>query len=427
MNDLVAVGLTGTGLMSMLWTLAMGRSVVGIDSGGSFGGPVVWRLPEDLYGRLGLIDQMMWDRYGPGGVPRRADGSVWRLEDSLRQIATVVEPTVVVDDRPARTQEDFAPGPLSLHVRALDLLGELRGYLGAIEKMDSGPRVRLFTRHRLCADIGRIEGPDGVTSLGEAGLIVVDQDPEVVGFQSFPVLLDQGDGRGPVPARNHFVSCALDALELSSSRVRIASAFDEDHDEYWVRQVLRGNWLAVQVPEHLALDPVAEGMLSASARPGSAEYLDSCRHIVRGFFVAEAAQFLELPIDKVEQLVPPSGPRLHAVTARSGTDALVHENAVVAGDTFGTGHFIEGEDAIGHGSRVLRYWRDRDDGVGAEKAVRSLADGIAEDTAAWIRTSLRHFEEADQSHFNEDCFAELRKAQEHRRFLAEASAGGQDR
>jgi hypothetical protein len=49
---------------------------------------------------------------------------------------------------------------------------------------------------------------------------------------------------------------------------------------------------------------------------------------------------------------------------------------------------------VGHGSRVLRYWQARDARTSAPDAIRALADGIKEDTAAWIEVSAKEFRQA---------------------------------
>ena len=79
--DFLALGLGGTNMMSMLWTVAMGRRTVGVEMRGDPFLGVHWNLREDLYHQLGLIDQMMLERYGEERVPRRGDGRLFRLAE----------------------------------------------------------------------------------------------------------------------------------------------------------------------------------------------------------------------------------------------------------------------------------------------------------------------------------------------------------
>ena len=61
------------------------------------------------------------------------------------------------------------------------------------------------------------------------------------------------------------------------------------------------------------------------------------------------------------------GPKLFSLIERVGDDALVAANGVVAGDSFGNGHFLTSGGAmtgmIGHSWRVLEYWQARDAGT----------------------------------------------------------------
>lgn len=79
--DFLALGMGGTNMMSMLWTVAMGRQAVGVEMRGDPFLGVHWNIREDFYHQLGLIDQLMLERYGEEGVPRRGDGRIFRLAE----------------------------------------------------------------------------------------------------------------------------------------------------------------------------------------------------------------------------------------------------------------------------------------------------------------------------------------------------------
>src|SRR5258706_6472078 len=82
--DFVALGLGGTNMMAMLWSVAMGRRAVGVElRGDPYVSVMHWSLRTDLYHHLGLIDQMMLERYGEDRLPRRGDGSLFRIAECL--------------------------------------------------------------------------------------------------------------------------------------------------------------------------------------------------------------------------------------------------------------------------------------------------------------------------------------------------------
>src|SRR5512135_1232589 len=87
--DFLALGMGGTNMMSMLWTIAMGRRAVGVEMRGDPFLGVHWNIREEFYHQLGLIDQMMLERYGEVGVPRRGDGRIFRLAECFYSPYTV--------------------------------------------------------------------------------------------------------------------------------------------------------------------------------------------------------------------------------------------------------------------------------------------------------------------------------------------------
>ena len=161
-----------------------------------------WNIRVDLYHQLGLIDRMMLERYGEAGVPKRANGIIFRLADcsthrdtiagdivpdeiidgfdTHQHIVGTIHHVEFIDDRwrdgvphrvvtllqPPNPPEEPEPGairtdmvavldgPSTFQAGAVAILVLLRRYLEGIEAMDleSGmeqPRVRLLTRHRV--------------------------------------------------------------------------------------------------------------------------------------------------------------------------------------------------------------------------------------------------------------------------------------
>ena len=88
--DFLALGMGGTNMMAMLWSVAMGRRTVGVEMRGDPFLGVHWNIREDLYHQLGLIDQMMVERYGEEGVPCGADGRLFRLAERFRSPHTAL-------------------------------------------------------------------------------------------------------------------------------------------------------------------------------------------------------------------------------------------------------------------------------------------------------------------------------------------------
>jgi hypothetical protein len=107
---------------------------------------------------------------------------------------------------------------------------------------------------------------------------------------------------------------------------------------------------------------------------------------------------LEMPISEVKKIQMVYGPKLFSLVERMGNDALIAPNGVVAGDTFGNGHFLTSAGAmtgmIGHAQRFLEYWQNRDAGLRPKAAIRALADAIHADTEAWLGVSAKEFSQA---------------------------------
>jgi hypothetical protein len=464
-SDLVAFGLTVTTLTAMLWSVAMGRRVVGLP------GPTeVIRTPPlplgaDIRGTFRQLDEMLVDRYGAALLPGRA-GAPRQLAQALSPgagIAISVTHSDVIDDRAGRSERaartDPEPAGAGLLVSVAGLTGLLRRYLADLERIDrrrgAVPRARLLTGHRLDETRsgperdGRVRvvvaGPaTESTELGVPELILVDETDGPVapwlGFTATAVLVDRADGRGPVPAQADWVAGPFDAGEPGLPRRRVAAEFDEDGDEYWVHQLASADvdrpdrgWALLQVPEFWWFDPVAAGTVPAGTAPDSAAYLAGYQRLLAGFASDRIPALLGRPCrpghggaDRggvaPSQPGPSGQPWLLPAVARAGARADVAGNAVVIGRALGSGPVPDGREAIvgllGHAPRVLRYWQDRDAGAGPTAALRRLADGVLQDTRAAIDETCRAHPEAPQRHFRADCWEEIDQARAHRRLLA---------
>ncbi|MGW0392226.1 hypothetical protein ACWDYJ_15305 [Streptomyces sp. NPDC003042] len=499
--DFLALGLGGTNMMAMLWTVAMGRRAVGVELRGGPSLGVHWNIREELYHHLGMIDKMMLERYGEARLPRRGDGKILWLADSLYQpglpagpvaadevvtgflssyvgaeariagtvqhaefiddrwkdgrphrIVTVLDPvalpTAPDENRLGESMTQVLDGPSAFQSRAADVLILLRRYLEAVERQDlqdgvEQPRVRLFSQHRVLTDgTGFQDAGDGlknvrieavreldfkgkfrrvrapgtdVIDLGVPKVFMVAQgfrsdDADQLGFKQEDVLVDHGDGRGPVVAQADYLAGLMDVLVDGRLRRRVASEFDEDGVEYWTRQIAVGHegdpavgWVLVQVPDFKKFDPVAAGLTPEGTDHESPEYYAGYQYLLREFYLEQSSHILEIPKSELRKVQMTYGPKMFSLVERTGADALVAANGVIGGDSFGNGHFMTSGGAmtgmIGHGRRVLDYWRARDAGAGHDDAVRGLADGIKEDTDGWLQVSAQEFSQAAPINF----------------------------
>ncbi len=503
--DFLALGLGGTNMMSMLWTVAMGRHAVGVEMRGDPFLGVHWNIREDFYHQLGLIDQMMLERYGEERLPRRGDGRLFRLADCFYSPDTVAGDIVAdeiidgfdvdqhivgtihnvefIDDRwrdglPNRVITVLDPptppdrpdpgkirtsmvevldGPSTFQAEAASIQKLLRRYLELIEQQDLDnnrePRVRLFTHHRVVPADGFIDCPDGrkririealqefdfkgqfvrirvpgseVIDLGVPELFMIAQgfssgDAKRLGFEQHDVRVDHADGHGAVVAQADFLAGLVEVLVGGRLRRRISSVFDQGGREYWVRQIAVGHendpevgWVLVQVPDFMTFDPVEAGLLPAGTDPESPEYFASYQHLIYDYYMKQAAETLEIPRQELMKVQMIYGPALFSLIERVGDDALVAANGVVAGDSFGNGHFLTSGGAmtgmVGHSARVLEYWRSRDAGASAADAIRRLADSIKEDTHAWLHVSAKEYSQAVPINFGAERIEQINKA-----------------
>ncbi|MBB5909977.1 hypothetical protein [Actinoalloteichus hymeniacidonis] len=515
--DFLALGLGGTNMMAMLWSVAMGKRAVGIDMRGDPSPGASWNIAAETYHQLGLIDQMMLARYGADRLPRRGDGRLFLLaecfhspgavtgtiaveevincffdfDDEELKIAGIVDHLEYIDDRwvdgrphrvvrelptakiPNRPDprairsnlEDVLRGPHPFQVSAAELLTLMRRYLEALEAMDLAtdtqyPRVRLFSQHR-AIDVegdGLIELPDGrrririealheldyrgnfvhvrepgtpIIDIGVPELFVIAQGPNSadaakLGFTRFDIESDRENGRGRVAASADYVAILFSLHATGRFRYRIASEFDPDGNEYWVRQMLLGHendpevgWMMVQVPDYLTFDPVLAGMVPPEVDTASPEYFAAYQLLIYDFLMERAEELLEMPRKEIQKINTFYGPKLVHLVQRAGNDARVAGNGVVAGDTYGNGHFLNSGDSIvgmvGHGSRVLDYWRRREAGVAPEQAITALAKGIQDDTEVWLDASVDEHIQPVQPGIDP---AKMEQARLSRRFLA---------
>jgi hypothetical protein len=505
--DFLAVGLGGTNMMAMLWTVAMGRRAVGVEMRGDPFLGVHWNIREDLYHQLGLIDQMILERYGEERIPRRGNGQPFRLAECFYSPETTagdivadeiidgfdVEQHIVgtihhiefIDDRwrdglpnrvitildppkppdhpdPAKIRTsmiEVLDGPSTFQAEAASIQKLLRRYLELMEQQDQEahlpPRVQLFTHHRVLPAEGEgfVSGPDGrkririeplqefdfkgqlvriripnskTIDLGVPELFMIAEgfsssDARRLGFEQEDVVVDHQDGRGLVVAQADYLAGLVEVLVGGRLRRRISSEFDEDGKEYWVRQIAVGHendpevgWVLVQVPDFKVFDPIAAGLAPEGTDTNSPEFFAAYQHLVYDFYIKQAADVLEIPRHELRKVQMIYGPTLFSLIERMGTDALVAPNGVVAGDSFGNGHFMTSGGAmtgmIGHSARVLEYWRARDCGSSPAEAIRQLADSIKEDTQAWLQVSATEYSQAIPINFGAERIGQINQA-----------------
>ncbi|MFG1953702.1 hypothetical protein [Micromonospora sp. NPDC048830] len=508
--DFLALGLGATSMMSMLWSLAHGRQCVGVELRGDPSLGVHWNIREDFWHHLGLIDQLMLERYGEEGIPRKGDGGLFKLREAFyspvtepgdvyadeciageaAHVSGLVHHTEFIDDRyvdgkpqrvitvlnPAKPPDEHDPakvgrdmvtvldGPSTFQAGASEVLVMLRRYLEMIEEMDIArgvtPRVRLFLSHRVAVgdegdgdgffkwmrqEDGFVSLPDGrkrilieevqefdyrgryrrirrpgspLIDLGVPELFMIAQgfdssDADRLGFRQEEVEVDHHDGRGPVVAQADYLAGFLEMQVGGRLRRRIASEFDKEGNEYWVRQIAVGHeddpevgWILVQVPDFKTFDPILAGLVPPGTPKRSKEYLNAYQQLLREYYLEQVSLITEVPVSELEKIQSPYGPKLFSLIEKCGADALVAANGVVAGDSFGNGHFMTSGGAVtgmvGHASRVHRYWEARDEGASPQQAIRELADQIKVDTLGWLQVSAQEFSQAVPINFGEE-------------------------
>lgn len=339
-------------------------------------------------------------------------------------------------------------GPSTWQAAAFSIQLLLRRYLEQLEKIDLNagrtPRCRLFSKHRVVQDgsglvhlpCGRVQirieevtevqyhndlqrirtpGSDfidlGVPELFSIATGINCREAEDLGFQQHDVEVDHGDGQGPKVAQADFVAGQFNILVDGRLRRRIASEFDHHGNETWVRQIAVGHekdprisWLIVEVPEHMSLCPAARGLVCPTASKDSAEYFAAYQLLLYDYYISQASLILEISPDELRRVAMVYGPKPFSLVERIGNDARVATNGVVAGDSFGNGHFLHSAGAmcgmLGHAYRFLEYWQRRaHDAHCPESSIRLLVDRIKADTEALLQVSAKEFSQAIPSNF----------------------------
>lgn len=505
--DFLALGLGGTNLMAMLWAVAMGKRAVGVELRGDPSLGVHWNIRVDLFHQLGLIDQMMLNRYAEADIPHRDNGQLFSLADcfysSITKSGDVVPDEIIdgyddeqhivgtiqyieyIDDRysngvPSRTitqlpppappiladpmkirgdMKDVLDGPSTFQAAAAAIQVLLRRYLEKIEEMDLAreryPRVRLFTQHRVVEKerFGFIRQEDGrlqvrieevvemdmkgttirirspgsdIIDLGVPELFSIAQgarssDARRLGFEQHDVVVDHGDGRGPVVAQADYIAGLFDLLVDGRLRRRIASHFDEDGNEYWIRQIAVGHendpevaWILVQVPDNMTFDPIKAGLVAPNTCESSVEYFMAYQILLQDFYLEQAALVLGMKVHELRKVEQVYGPKIFSLVECMGDDARIAPNGVIAGDSFGNGHFMTSAGAmtgmIGHSFRFLEHWQRRSEGIDMNLSINLLADRIKSDTEDWLSVSAKEFTEAIPINFGTERIAQIAAA-----------------
>lgn len=387
-----------------------------------------------------------------------------RWRDGLpNRVITVLDPPVPPehpDPQKIRTNMiEVLDGPSTFQAEAASIQKLLRRYLELMEQQDreagSTPRVQLFTHHRVvpaegdgfirCADgreqiriesltefnfkgqFVRVREANSETiDLGVPELFMVAEgfnssDAKRLGFEQKDVMVDHGDGRGLVVEQADFLAGLVEVLVGGRLRRRISSVFDTDGKEFWVRQIAVGHendpevgWVLVQVPDFKTFDPIEEKLVPEGTDPNSPEYFAAFHQLTYDYYIKQAAEILEVPRQELATVQMIYGPTLFSLVERVGDDPLIATNGVVAGDSFGNGHFLTSSGAmtgmIGHASRVFAYWQARDAGTSPADAIRQLADRISADTHAWLQVSATEYSQAAPINFGAERIEQISKA-----------------
>ncbi|CAB9513878.1 expressed unknown protein [Seminavis robusta] len=494
--EFLGLGLGGAGMMNMLWSLAMGKKCVGVEMRGDPFLLIHWNIRADFYHQLGMIDEQMLKRYGKEGVPRRANGKLFKLaecfhspktcagyvvadevidgHDKIHHIAGTILHYEFIDDRyrngkPHRSVSVLKPpkipkkpdpkaiqstvrevleGPSVFQTEANNVLILLRRYLEAVEEMDMErglevPRVRLFKRHRVKQEDGfakdesgrvtkveieeveeldykgkliRVPTPGGDVTIKGPELCVIAQgvnscDAAQLGFTKRDVVVDHNDGHGPTVAQADYLAGFIDVLVDGRIRRRIASTFDKNGKEYWTRQIAVGHendpqvgWILVQVPDYMTFCPIEAGTVDKSVKHDSPEYFAASQKLVYDFYIQETAKILEVPEEQLKGCRMAYGPKIFSLVERMGDDPRIAQNVIVAGDSFGNGHFLTSGGAmtgmVGHSMSVMKFWKSKDEeGVDLEDAFTRLSKDVKQGTQDWLDLSAKEFSSSTPVNF----------------------------
>lgn len=377
----------------------------------------------------------------------------WKDGKPHRTVTTVPPPSIPQHPCPTKIRTDLRDvldGPSTFQAAAFSIQLLLRRYLEALEKIDLNagkvPRCRLFTKHRVVQDgsglihlpCGRVQirieevievhyhndlqrirtpGSDfidlGIPELFSIATGINCREAEQLDFQQHDVEVDHGDGQGAKVAQADFVAGQFNILVDGRLRRRIASEFDQHGNESWVRQIAVGHegdprvsWLIVEVPDFISLCPIKRGLVMADMSKDSAEYYAAYQLLLYDYYISQASLVLEISPDELRRVAMVYGPKPFSLVERIGTDARVATNGVVAGDSFGNGHFLHSAGAmcgmLGHGYRFLEYWQRRAAAHCAKSSLRLLADRIKADTEALLEVSAKEFSQAIPSNFGEE-------------------------
>ncbi|VUC32556.1 unnamed protein product [Clonostachys rosea] len=383
-----------------------------------------------------------------GGVVRYIEYIDDRWKDGMpsRTITEPAPPDVPKRPDPSciRTNmQEVLDGPSTYQGSALCILRLLRRYLEKMEQLDlqqgHEPRVRLFTHHRVIEELGKgfVPQEDGRLSIAIEEVTEIDfkgklsrvrtpntdiihigvpelfsiaqgfhsSDAERLGFRQKDVRVDHGDGRGEIVAQADYVAGLIEVLVDGRLRRRIASEFDKAGNEYWVRQIAVGHendpeigWVVVQVPDFMTLCPIEAGLVPHNTCKESPEYFAAYQILLYDFFIEQASLVLEMDPKILKGVQMVYGPKLFNLVERVGEDPQIAPNGVIAGDSFGNGHFLTSAGAmtgmVGHAYRFMEYWQRLDQGKCHESSIRHLSDQIKNDTLAWLGVSAKEFSEA---------------------------------
>ena len=431
-------------------------------------GKKLFRLAETFYSAETKAGDIVADEVIESfDAERHISGTIHHVEfidDRWRdgvpnRVVTLLTPPVpddLPDEMRIRTNmTEVLDGPSTFQSGASTVQILLRRYLEKIQEMDLDgdlePRVRLFTRHRVVnTPDGFVRHEDGrmgfrvevlqeldykgkfvrirrpgskLIEIGVPGLFMIAQgfhstDAERLGFKQEDVVVDHHDGRGPVVAQADFLAGLVEALVGGRLRRRISTEFDDQGQEYWVRQIAVGHeedpeigWCLVQVPDFKTFDPIREGLVPEGTDPQSPEFFGALDTLLYDFYAQQVGDVLEMSKEEVKKIEMVYGPKLFTLIERAGKDALLASNGVVAGDSFGNGHFLTSGGAmtgmIGHSWRVYEYYKARDAGISHEEAIRMLADKIKEDTRSWLHVSAKEYSEAVPINFGAERIAQI--------------------
>ncbi|KAJ5041377.1 hypothetical protein J3E74DRAFT_470052 [Bipolaris maydis] len=369
--DFVAIGLGGTNMLAMLWTIAMGRRAVGVELRGDPFLGVHWNIREDILdGSPFTLAGLFYSQSTMAGVI--IPGAIIEGYDKSHHMVGDIHDIEYIDDRwkdgrPHRTVTSVPPPNMPTAPDASKIRTDMREVLdgpstwagrsffypaSSPERLVHLPcgrvqiRIEEVTEVQYHNDLQRIRHQEAISSISASQSSSASQQASTP-QNSTTTATKRGSAKSPWVTKKTLASPGSSSKSLSTCQ----------------------------------LCPAARGL-----------YFAAYQLLLYDYYISQASLILEISPDELRRVAMVYGPKPFSLVERIGNDARVATNGVVAGDSFGNGHFLHSAGAmcgmLGHAYRFLEYWQRRaHDAHCPESSIRLLVDRIKADTEALLQVA----------------------------------------